>query len=352
MDLQNGCTFWSSKLYQILFIDTRFITYYTRYHKDNQHDVEKSKPIFVLFMPNQLEKFLNSSSGLTMAIFLARTAPPRLGYGLARLAARWISTRRDSELVKAVRANQWVVSGGQSGKEALDHAIQAVFLNSARSVYELYHYVQDPDSAAGDLFVFEPSVQAFIRRPEFSERGLVIAGLHMNNFDLALQWICRYWIKLLALTLPNPQAGRRLEYEIRKQTGMNLVPATVSGLRQAVRHLKQGGMLVTGIDRPDPQYQPRPRFFSRVACLPTHHISLALLAHVPVIVVASCLEPDGKCHIMASPPIEMDSFPDRNEELLYNAERVLAVAEGFIRQTPHQWSVSQPVWPEALNEVP
>jgi hypothetical protein len=35
-----------------------------------------------------------------------------------------------------------------------------------------------------------------------------------------------------------------------------------------------------------------------------------------------------------------------------NAEKVLMVAEGFIRRAPQQWAIFQPVWPDLLPQVP
>jgi lauroyl/myristoyl acyltransferase len=123
-------------------------------------------------------------------------------------------------------------------------------------------------------------------------------------------------------------------------------------LRRAIRHLEQGGVVATGIDRPQPDANPRPCFFGRLACLPTHYVYLALKARVPVIIVFARLEADGRYHLHASHPIEMDPYPDRFDQLRCNAEKVLSIAEGFIRQTPEQWSMTWPVWPEALDLAP
>jgi len=71
---------------------------------------------------------------------------------------------------------------------------------------------------------------------------------------------------------------------------------------------------------------------------------------VPIMVVASRLEEDGKYHIYALPPIEMDPHPNRADELLLNAEKVLSVAGEFIRQAPLQWLISLPVWPDIINQ--
>jgi lauroyl/myristoyl acyltransferase len=298
-----------------------------------------------------MERLINSRRGLTLAVSVARATPPWLGYTIARLAARWISSQRDSALVRAVRTNQWVVTGETLTPEALDQAVQAVFLNSARSIYELYHYVHDPVTAS-QLISIDPSARKIIDRPKFDQRGLVVAGLHKGNFDLIFQWLCINGFDPLALTIPNPEGGRQLEFEFRNRTGMNLVPGSMNGLRKAVRYLRQGGMVVTGIDRPQEEIKVQPHFFGRPANLPTHHIYLALKTQTPIIIVFSHREPDGKYHVFASSPIEMDHFPGREEELLYNGEKVLAVAESFIRQTPQQWVINKPVWPETINQVP
>jgi lauroyl/myristoyl acyltransferase len=298
-----------------------------------------------------MERLINSRTGLKMAVSVARATPPWLGYTIARLVARWISSQDDTELVKAVRTNQWVVTGETLNNKDLDQAVRAVFGNSARSIYELYHYIQDPIKASR-LITIDPSAQAVIDRPKFDQRGLVVAGLHKGNFDLIFQWLCINGFDPLALTIPNPEGGRQLEFEFRNKTIMNLVPGSMNGLRQAIRYLKQGGMVVTGIDRPQDEIKFQPSFFGRPANLPTHHIYLALKAQTPVMIVFSRREADGKYHVLASDPIEMDHYPDRAAEMLYNGEKVLAVAESFIRQTPQQWLINKPVWLEALNLVP
>ena len=306
------------------------------------------KRVGSILKPNLMDHFINSRIGLKLGFAIARITPPWLGYAIARLAARWIASRRDSELVRAVRSNQWVVAGGKLNQKTLDQAVLGVFQNSARSAYELYHHIHDLDTA-GHLFTIDPSFQALIDRPRFDRRGLMAAGLHMSGFDLAFQWLCMKWLQPLALTIPNPEGGRWLEFEIRKRTVMDLVPGSVNGLRQAIRYLGKGGMVATGIDRPEAAYQPCPRFFGRPASLPTHHIFLALKARVPVVIVASHLGTDGVYHLIASPPIEMDPYPDRDDALLYNAEKVLATAETFIREAPQQWLISLPVWSEAAD---
>ncbi|MCX7028795.1 MAG: hypothetical protein NTU62_01575 [Spirochaetes bacterium] len=302
-------------------------------------------------MTINLQRLNDSRFVLSLVSALGRGLPLRLGHAFTDLVAARIANRQDSKMIQAVRANQWVVRGETLKKGALDQAVLETLRNSTRSIFDLYHYMQNP-KATGHLIVLDPTSQALIRRPEFDKRGLMLVGLHLSNFDLALQWFIQQGFRPLVLTIPNPRGGRRLEYEVRKKIGMNLVPASFAALRQALRHLQQGGVVMTGIDRPIPAPKVYPRFFGRPAALPMHHISLAVKAKVPVMIIVTNLQPDGKYHMLTSDLIEMDPHRDRATEEIQNAEKVLGIAERFIRQAPQQWSISLPVWPQALDLVP
>jgi phosphatidylinositol dimannoside acyltransferase len=302
-------------------------------------------------MTFDLQQVINSSLSLRLVSSLAQRLPPRLGYRIAYGLAGQIARQRNSKLICALRSNQWVASGESLQGNALDRAVHETLRYSAHSLFDLYHY-KDDFEAARQRIVFDSSFEVIARRSEFDRRGLIVAGLHLSNFDLVLQWLSRDGSRPLVITIPNPQGGRYIEYEVRKRTGMKLMPASVSTLRQALRHLQRGGTVLTGIDRPIEKPEVCPHFFGRPAALPVHHIFLALKAHVPLIVTVTYLQPDGKYHVFASDPIEMDPCPDANETILRNAENVLNVAEGFIRRAPQQWSVPLPVWPQTMDLVP
>jgi KDO2-lipid IV(A) lauroyltransferase len=297
-----------------------------------------------------IQRFLNSRSSIVLALFLGRTLPRRVGYRLADWIATRLAARSDLLLVQTERANQWVVSGETLAGEALNWAVEETLRNTARSIFDFYHYFSRPE-ATQRLIIPEANAELLLQRTEYEERGLVIAGLHMSAFDLVLQSLCRQGMHPLVLTIPDPQGGRQQEYEMRRRTGMNILPASVSALRQAVRHLQQGGMVVTGIDRPIKQPSHRPRFFGRPAALPTHHIYLALKAKVPIVIMTPQRDVDGNYRIYASELLEMGPHPDRETETLRNAEKVLSAAEGLLRKAPHQWYISLPVWPEIVGRV-
>jgi KDO2-lipid IV(A) lauroyltransferase len=123
-------------------------------------------------------------------------------------------------------------------------------------------------------------------------------------------------------------------------------------MREATERLRQGGLVMTGLDRPLTGSNYRPRFFGYPSALPVTHIALAIKARVPVVVAAVQRQANGKYLVDASEPIEMESYPDHHTELERNAESVLKCAEEFIRRVPQQWVMYYPVWPEALAEMP
>lgn len=302
-------------------------------------------------MKIDLQQIINNPFAVRLAFLLGRILPPSVGYPLCNVIGNWIARRRDSKVTQAVRANQWMVRGANLGKETLDKAVRETLKNNIRDLYLLYHYVQRPE-ATQRLIHLEPLARELIERPEFAEYGLVIVGLHLSGFDLVLQSICRQGFKAMILTIPDPQGGRLIEYEMRKKAGMNVVPASLSTLRLAVKHLEQGGMVLTGMDHPVPDPKYRPSFFGHATSLPTHYISLALKAHVPVVIMAAIYQADGKYHVLSSEPIEMEYDLDREKAILRNAENVLKQGEEFIRLAPQQWNVPLPVWPQYLGNVP
>lgn len=302
-------------------------------------------------MPFDIQQIVNSPFGIKLVSALGKSLPPWLGYRIARFVAGQIASHRESKMVQAIRANQWVVRGENLTGDELDQAVYETISHSARSVFDLYHYVQNPE-AVRRLIVLDSVTEQLALRPEFDKRGLVVAGLHLSSFDLVLQLLTKQGMKPLVLTIPNPQGGQHMEFEIRKRTGMNLVPVSVAALKQAVRYLEQGGAILTGIDRPIPDPKVYPRFFGRPSALPMQHVFLATKAKAPIMIMVPNLQKDGKYHVLTSELIEMDVHPDRETAALRNTEKVLRVAEKFIRQVPQQWSISLPVWPEIMNQVP
>jgi lauroyl/myristoyl acyltransferase len=297
-----------------------------------------------------VRNLINSSFGVNTALWIGRTTPNKIGKRLARVAGEWIASHRDWEMVRAVRANRWVVSGETLAGAELDQAVQATFRHTADSLFTLYHHFQNLE-AMQRLVIIDELSHKILFRPKFEERGVVIVGLHLGNFDMVLQTAGLMGLDAFVMTLPELPGGYKLQFDFRRRTGINLVPASMSSMRQAIEYLHAGGMVVTGMDRPEAEFSYRPMFFNHPSALPVHHVVLAIKAQVPIRIGFSQLRADGRYYLTFSEPIEMQPHADRKQEILMNAEAVLKVAEGYISQTPEQWEMTFPVWPEALARV-
>jgi phosphatidylinositol dimannoside acyltransferase len=302
-------------------------------------------------MPVDPQKTINSPLGLNIALLIGRYTPNRIGHPLVDFAADRISARKGWKMVRSVHLNQWVVNGENLNQAGLDNAVRKNFRSTARSIFDLYHNINDP-KVFRKIIDVNPIAEQLISRPEFAEKGLVLAGIHMSNFDFIGQAAGMAGLRAMILGLPEMHAGYQKQLEMRRERGMNIVPTNSGTLKQAIKYLRNGGLVMTGIDRPDESYPYRPLFFGRPAALPIHHIFLAQKANVPILVGSVIWKPDQKYHFLFSEPIEMQSHPDRHLEILQNAERVLHIAEDFIRQDPSQWSMTFPVWPDIMDKVP
>jgi KDO2-lipid IV(A) lauroyltransferase len=250
-------------------------------------------------------------------------------------------------MVQAVRANQWVVRGETSTPAELDRAVQAVFRHAGNCFIDLYHSLGNPRRQER-LLPETPGMRAVIEHSRRKDGGLFLVAGHQSNFDLVLLALARRGLQGQLLSFGSPTGGYEVQNRLRAEAGWEVTPIGPSALQKAIRRLQDGGVVATGIDRPINPNDPHLDFFGRPAALPVGHIRMALMAHARVVVVSSGMHPDGTYFAGFSEPIEMERRPDRQEELVLNAERVLKMLEDPIRQTPEQWLMFYPVWPETL----
>lgn len=295
----------------------------------------------------KLDRIIHSRQAGEFALGLSRRISPRTGKKVAALVAGILSRNTGSDLMQAICANQWVASGGTLSRAELQLRARDVLKNTGISFYNLFHYLEDP-AALQEMVEFSPEIEQVIQRSREGRRGMIVAGVHLSNFDLVAQAAAFRGLKAMALSLPDPDETIQWQHSLRLRSGLEILDANLANLRQVIQRLQNGETVLTGIDRPVPEPKLKPGFFGQPAHLAVHHVQLALKAGVPVIVMGAIYGEDGRYHIHASEEIAMQHSPDRQQELIQNAELVLQAAEQIIRLAPQQWAVFQPVWPEIL----
>jgi KDO2-lipid IV(A) lauroyltransferase len=246
-----------------------------------------------------------------------------------------------------LRANLGQVLGPGTGPAILDQTIRQVFNSTLRSHYDLYRALHWPRERLASLVDVPKATQAVARSLWNREGGTVLVFPHMGAFDLGGQVLASYLPKIQLLTLPDPPPGFQLANELRRRGGVKVTPLSSSALRQAIRHLRQGGIVALTGDRPVSDLDDLVPFFDRPARVPSAHVRLALRSGAVVAMTSCVLDPvTRRWFVHMEPPLEMVRTGERAEELRLNMRRVLDALEAIIRRWPEQWQMFVPVWPE------
>lgn len=271
--------------------------------------------------------------------------PPRLGYRLADAVARKLAADPDLPMVQGIRRNQWVIRRGKLDLDQLNASVLAVLQNIACAFYEQFYYLHRPDRLRQQILQ-NHGISEILTWEKERRGGLVVCGLHMSSFDLVYQAITQMGVKSIGLSLPQESEAIAWQHHLRRKVGGEILPATIPNLKQVIRRLEAGEIVLTGIDRPVAGVKHCPRFFGKPARLPVHYVQLAQAARVPLLLLAPLRRQDGHFEILSSDLITLEEKSDRHSELLENAERVLELAEQMILRAPDQWTMFHPVWPE------
>jgi len=291
-----------------------------------------------------LQWVLGGPLGIGLGLIIARILPPRVGYWLAGLlTSRVVKTR--GVMYRNLRCNLAHVMPHLDA-ETLDNLAARGMRHAGRTYYDMLRarirdYVEDRVLVEVAKDAWETTLEA-----GRDDRGLVLVGPHVSNYDLVSQWMAAHGVEMQALSLTSPGWGGKVVNSIRRHRGIVMTPISMASLRSALERLETGGVIVTGADRPASMDDDLLPFFEDPAPMPTGHIRLALRANARVQVVSCHQDEEGVYHLVLSPLLEMEEMGDREETVRHNALRVLAIMEERIRAFPDQWLMFVPVWPQ------
>ena len=296
-------------------------------------------------------KIINSEALSRLVIWLGQTLTPRLGYPVANFLSDLISHRANWKQPKALRANQWVVSDGKATPQELSRRVHETYRISGQGYYDFYHIMNNPTEILKRV-EFSPAFEEITRRSISHKEGMILALCHTGNQDLGGRAAVLRGMPLLVITAPEEFGSYSLANRLRQHFKMEAHPASMETVKKAIEHLRKGGTVATGVDRPFPDSHYRPKFFGRPAALPVGPVRMAMRLNLPVYAIGCHHYPDHHYMMWASNPIEMKYTGDADQDVLVNSERVLQEFEFRIRENPTQWAMFYPVWPEVMDEVP
>jgi len=298
-----------------------------------------------------LQSFINGRFGIGLILALGKIIPSSIGYPLAEKISVLLSAQKDSDLVKAARANQWIISKQSLTSEELDTQTRETFRQTSRWLFDFYHNINNYETIL-DRVTISPKLIKFLTDRLGGDEGTIMVAPHLSNFDFGGRALVLHGFDVQVLSYPQPHGGYQWQNKLRKDVGMNVTPMSTESMRAAKARLKNGGGVVTGMDRPLDRSNYNPRFFGFPASVPTSYVRMALQTNAAVVVIACIGLPEENYRVECSDLIYMKPDDDPVKEIEKNAEKVLREAEKFIRAYPSQWAMFYPVWPFALEEMP
>jgi len=298
-----------------------------------------------------LQSFINGRFGIGLILALGKIIPPSIGYPLTEKVSLLLSAQKKSNIVRTARANQWIISGCSLSSEELDAQTRETFRQTSRWLFDFYHNINNYQAIL-DRVTLSPKLVKFLTDRLGGDEGTIMVAPHLSNFDFGGRAMVLHGFDIQVLSYPQPHGGYQWQNKLRKDIGMNVTPMSIESMRTAKTRLKNGGVVVTGMDRPLDRSNYHPRFFGYPAAVPTSYVRMALQTNAAVLVIACIGLPEENYHVECSDLIYMESDDDPVREIEKNAEKVLREAEKFIRAHPSQWAMFYPVWPFALEEMP
>jgi len=280
-----------------------------------------------------------------IGMFLGEILPSKAGFQIVKLITTMIARKKDNDQIKAVRANQWMISGKTLSGDALTTQVRKVYISSGISLYDYFHCLRKEERIR-EFIQFDDNLLYFLERVKSGKQHTLGLILHMGAFDLAGYAIALQGARPLVLSYPNPNPGYQWHNELRRKAGLDVEPLTMESFQQATRHLRNGGTVITGVDRPWGGGHHMPTFFGHPSAIPVTTIQMAIRTETPVMILACIRQPNQRYILHASELMELHKHPDRDVELMENTERVMSVAEEFIKSAPEQWAMFYPVWPD------
>ena len=296
----------------------------------------------------RVQDLISSKPVTRIGLFTGQHMPRWVGYRLARIVASLIA-RKKPQVYWTVQANLSQVLGLKDGDGKLHEMTRHVFFHAGQTYYDFFNAIGRAKESLAEAVRISSDTLAFIRSQIAQKQGILLLIAHMSNFDLVGLSVAARGLPIQVLSLANPEAGFHILNYLRGQSGLEVTPITPASLRAAVRRLKDGGLVATGVDRPVPGDRELIEFFGQPAYLPVGPVRLALMTEATVIMGSCHYEPDEGYILKATGPIQMTRSGDRRQDVLINARRLAVILEEFVRAHPEQWMMFHPVWPERLG---
>jgi lauroyl/myristoyl acyltransferase len=181
-------------------------------------------------------------------------------------------------------------------------------------------------------------------------KGVVLVTAHFGGFDIAVQQLAVHSVRTTVLVeAVEPQRLLDHVVSLRRNKGLNIVPAKSGALQAMLQALHRGEVVILVCDRDVTGEAPKAVFFGEETRLPDVAVRIALRTGAAIIPVFSLRRDDGRYDVYVEPRVEVAS--DGSGAVTEYMNKVISVMEKYIKSCPEQWAVLEPVWPESHDRL-
>ncbi len=284
---------------------------------------------------------------LLAAQALVAPLPRSIGYFIARIVAdlSFLMAKRSRANISE---NLRHVLGPDCDEDLLNHCALEVSRNTARNIFDL---ISMPRSDPGSL---ERAVS--IRGWDHMEsalargKGVVLASIHMGNMDMSIQVIRARGVDLTILAeVEEPEQLYRKTRQLRGFNGITILPVTYSGIKEAMKKLRQGEVVAIACDRAIQGSGQYREFFGKEALLPIGGIEMAYRTGAAIVPAFTVRKGGNSFSMHFEPPIHLDRRGGKAKSIESGLTRIVALMEDYISRHPDQWMVFEPIWREETS---
>lgn len=289
-----------------------------------------------------MQQLLYSGVAVRAVFILCRILPVRLSYSLVNIIAYLLAGLSKTAIVQSIGKNQQTVHGRKMSSKDLFKSVRQVVMYAGQGFIDLYHTL-DHKQSVFDMIEDNEDLNRLIRMSRGGSRGGLVVVPHMGCFDLMLMAAAAKGMKAKVLTVKNPGGGYRFQNQIRSFHGLEILPVSKDSYEQSIEFMKNGGIVITAVDRSVTDQPYRLNFFGKPRRLPGGYVLMALQADVPVVPGTVYKNIKGRYELTLSDPVDMVPKKTTERTIVHNAEIVLQTIENHIRAHPFQWQMYYPV---------
>ncbi len=272
---------------------------------------------------------------------LAPHISPPSGYALAEHFGSILY--RLSPLRHNVEDNVSHVLGAPVGSPEVRKVARQIFRNQSKNYFDLLRVSRlTPDDIRRS--VTEMAGTEHLDAALARGHGVVVAGAHVGNVDVAAQVLALRGYKVMGLA-EHLKPERLFQYlrRARESHGLTFIPIDCS-LRPAFRALRANEIVGTALDRNVTDGGRLVPFFGQPARLPDGYLKLVLHTGAALVVAFGCRLPGETFAVRVYPEVQLERTGDLEHDVAANMPRVLPFFEAYLKRYPEQWVLFQPVW--------